>query len=83
MITSLANFRSDLNIIQIPHGDFLAARDLLYVNINLLRTGCSGRSGLNLDEPKYVVLSLHVGLLIDSIVLPVPLPETNSSKCIN
>lgn len=51
MITSLANFRSDLNIVQIPRGDFLAVRDRLYVNINLSRMGCSGRSALTLDEP--------------------------------
>lgn len=53
MVTSLGNFRSDLNIVHIPGGDFLAARDDLFVNINLLRMGCSGRSGLNLDSPKY------------------------------
>ncbi|KAF8341410.1 uncharacterized protein EI90DRAFT_3150540 [Cantharellus anzutake] len=51
MVTSLANFRSDLNIVPIPGGDFLAVRNELFVNINLLRMGCSGRSGLNLDPP--------------------------------
>jgi hypothetical protein len=52
MITSLANFRSDLNIVHIPGGNVLAVRDELFVNINLLRMGCSGRSGLNLDKPR-------------------------------
>lgn len=52
MITSLASFRSDLNIVQIPNGDVLACKDDLYVNVNLQRLGVSGRSGLNLDEPK-------------------------------
>ena len=52
MITSLANFRSDLNIVHIPGGNVLDVRDDLFVNINLLRMGCSGRSGLNLDKPR-------------------------------
>ncbi|KAF7301688.1 hypothetical protein MIND_00734300 [Mycena indigotica] len=49
--TSLAHFRSDFTIVQIPDGDFLQARDQLYTNINLLRMGCSGRSALTLEEP--------------------------------
>ncbi|KDQ20764.1 hypothetical protein BOTBODRAFT_50829 [Botryobasidium botryosum FD-172 SS1] len=50
MVTSLPNFRSDLNIVPVP-GDFQSIRERLYVNINLLRMGCSGRSALTLDEP--------------------------------
>ena len=53
MITSLANFRSDLNIVKIPFGNFLNDRDTLYVNINLLRLGCSGRTALTLDPPRW------------------------------
>lgn len=52
MVTSLANFRSDLNIVKIDEGDFVAARDVLYVNINLLRLGCSGRTALTLEAPR-------------------------------
>lgn len=52
MVTSLANFRSDFTIVQIPSGDFLASRERLYANINLSRMGCSGRSALTLEEPK-------------------------------
>lgn len=55
MTTSLAHFRSDLNIVRIPGGNFLNDRDTLYVNINLLRLGCSGRTALTLDPPRYVV----------------------------
>lgn len=55
MVTSLASFRSDLNIVQIPNGDVLAVKDDLYVNINLQRLGASGRSGLNLDLPRLVL----------------------------
>ncbi|KAF7352772.1 hypothetical protein MVEN_01243800 [Mycena venus] len=51
LATSLANFRSDYTIVNIPTGDFLQARDQLYTNINLLRMGCSGRSALTLEEP--------------------------------
>lgn len=52
MTTSLANFRSDLNIVKIPGGNYLEARDKLYVNINLLRLGCSGRTALTLEHPR-------------------------------
>ncbi|KAF8592329.1 hypothetical protein K439DRAFT_1655872 [Ramaria rubella] len=51
LVTSLSNFRSDYNLVLIPGGNFLAAREQLYVNINLLRMGCSGRSVLTLEEP--------------------------------
>ncbi|KAJ6515875.1 hypothetical protein C8R45DRAFT_1140940 [Mycena sanguinolenta] len=51
LATSLAHFRSDYTIVNIPSGDFLQARDQLYTNINLLRMGCSGRSALTLEEP--------------------------------
>ena len=50
MVTSLANFRSDFTIVHIPGGNFLAIKDQLYTNINLLRMGCSGRSALTLDD---------------------------------
>ena len=53
MVTSLANFRSDLNIVHIPNGDVLGVKDDLYVNINLQRLGASGRSGLDLDPPRF------------------------------
>ncbi|KAH7914333.1 hypothetical protein BJ138DRAFT_1144062 [Hygrophoropsis aurantiaca] len=51
MVTSLAHFRSDYTIVHIPNGDFLAVRERLYTNINLMRMGCSGRSALTLEEP--------------------------------
>lgn len=52
LVTTLNNFRSDYNLVLIPDGNFLAAREQLYVNINLLRMGCSGRSALTLKEPR-------------------------------
>lgn len=54
MVTSLANFRSDYAVVHIPDGNFPAHREQLYVNINLMRMGCSGRSALTLQEPRYV-----------------------------
>lgn len=60
MVTSLANFRSDYTVVHIPDGDFLAHREQLYVNINLLRMGCGGRSALTLQPPRYVCLSLSL-----------------------
>ena len=54
MVTSLANFRSDFTIVQIPDGNYLHAREQLWTNINLLRMGCSGRSALTLQKPGYL-----------------------------
>jgi len=51
MVTSLANFRSDFTIVQIPDGNYLYAREQLWANVNLLRMGCSGRSALTLQKP--------------------------------
>ncbi|KAG8814770.1 hypothetical protein FRC17_000976, partial [Serendipita sp. 399] len=51
LTTNLASFRSDLNIVRIPGGDYLSEKDKLYVNINLLRLGCSGRTALTLEAP--------------------------------
>ena len=59
MVTSLANFRSDYTVVCIPDGDFLAYQEKLYVNINLLRMGCSGRSALTLQEPRLVPPIFH------------------------
>lgn len=56
LVTSLANFRSDFTIVHIPGGNYLESREQLYTNINVLRMGCSGRSALTLEEPRYVTL---------------------------
>lgn len=61
MVTSLANFRSDFTVVHIPDGDFSAHREQLYVNINLMRTGCSGRSALSLQEPRYAFNARAIG----------------------
>ena len=54
MVTSLAHFRSDLNIILIPDGNFLAVRSHLYANITLSRIGASGRGVITLADPTCV-----------------------------
>lgn len=53
MLTSLEKFRSDYTTVPIPSGNFLDVREGLYANINLLRMGCSGRSALTLEEPRF------------------------------
>lgn len=74
MVTSLANFRSDYTVVHIPDGDFLAHREQLYVNINLLRMGCGGRSALTLQPPRSVRLSVSVSVSV-SVSAP------NSAAC--
>jgi len=69
MVTSLANFRSDFTIVHIPSGQFLEARERLFTNINLLRMGCSGRSALTLEEPRYVWLAPNCSPPANSIAV--------------
>ncbi|KAJ7180109.1 hypothetical protein C8R43DRAFT_1117442 [Mycena crocata] len=81
LATSLAHFRSDYTIVNIPTGDFLQARDQLYTNINLLRMGCSGRSALTLEEPSETTKDRFIATyhLPDTIVSPssaVPIPAS-------
>ncbi|KZT53316.1 hypothetical protein CALCODRAFT_501265 [Calocera cornea HHB12733] len=51
MVTSLATFRSDLNIVHIPGGVYANVSQDLAVNIALSRLGCSGRRALTLEPP--------------------------------
>lgn len=50
-VTSLAHFRSDYTLVHIPEGSYLAVRDQLHVNINLLRLGARKRTAVTLEEP--------------------------------
>ncbi|KAF8897553.1 hypothetical protein BD779DRAFT_1491482 [Infundibulicybe gibba] len=72
LVTSLAHFRSDYTIVHIPDGDYLAVRDRLYTNINLLRTGSSGRSALTLDVPSDSTLDRFLA----TYHLPRPHPQS-------
>ncbi|KAJ7228667.1 hypothetical protein GGX14DRAFT_692610 [Mycena pura] len=80
LATSLAHFRSDYTIVQIPNGDFLHARDQLYTNINLLRIGCSGRSALTLEEPSDTTKDRFIATyhLPDNILSGAPSATANS-----
>ncbi|KAH6914895.1 hypothetical protein BKA70DRAFT_1141133 [Coprinopsis sp. MPI-PUGE-AT-0042] len=71
MLTSLAHFRSDWSIVNIPNGNFAAAKLKLYANINLLRMGCSGRTALSLDDPSDTTKDRFISLY--------HLPETTFS----
>lgn len=42
----------DMNMVLIPDGDYDKWIKQAYVNINLRRTNCTGRSSLNLKPPK-------------------------------
>ncbi|KAF2268196.1 Sin3 complex subunit [Lojkania enalia] len=51
MITNLSSFPSSLTVILVPEGDIKKHRELFFVNENLKRLGCSGRSGIKLAPP--------------------------------
>ncbi|KJK75796.1 hypothetical protein H634G_09160 [Metarhizium anisopliae BRIP 53293] len=51
MITNLSSFPSALTVIPVPDGDVRKHRQVFFVNENLKRLGCSGRSGLALTDP--------------------------------
>lgn len=72
MVTSLAHYRSDFTIVHIPDGNFLAVKDQLYTNINLLRMGCSGRSALALDDPSDTTKDRFISMY--------SLPETTQAQ---
>jgi hypothetical protein len=72
MVTSLAHFRSDFTIVHIPDGNFLAVKDQLFTNINLLRMGCSGRSALALDDPSDTTKDRFISMY--------SLPETTQAQ---
>ncbi|KAL1612801.1 hypothetical protein SLS60_001030 [Paraconiothyrium brasiliense] len=48
MVTNLSSFPSSLTIIPIPDGDLKKNREYFFVNENLKRLGCSGRTGIKL-----------------------------------
>ncbi|KAF2732689.1 hypothetical protein EJ04DRAFT_469761, partial [Polyplosphaeria fusca] len=51
MVTNLSSFPSSLTVIPVPEGDMKKHRELFFVNENLKRLGCSGRSGIKLAPP--------------------------------
>ncbi|KAF9728990.1 hypothetical protein PMIN06_010442 [Paraphaeosphaeria minitans] len=51
MVTNLSSFPSSLTIIPIPEGDVKKNREYFFVNENLKRLGCSGRTGIKLAPP--------------------------------
>ncbi|KAF9586126.1 hypothetical protein BGW38_009396 [Lunasporangiospora selenospora] len=51
-VTNLSSFASSLNIVLVPKdGNFDTYRRRFYLNLNLRRMGCSGRSALTLKPP--------------------------------
>lgn len=51
MVTDLSSFPSTLTVLPVSDGDIRAHRDDFFVNENLKRLGCSGRSGMSLATP--------------------------------
>ncbi|KAF7549802.1 hypothetical protein G7Z17_g6145 [Cylindrodendrum hubeiense] len=51
MVTNLSSFPSALTVILVPEGDIRKYRQTFIVNEDLKRLGCSGRSGLTLNDP--------------------------------
>lgn len=51
MVTNLSSFPSALTVIPVPGGDIRKHREVFIVNEDLKRLGCSGRSGLTLNDP--------------------------------
>lgn len=51
MVTNLSTFPSSLTIIPIPDGDIKKNREYFFINENLKRLGCSGRTGIKLGPP--------------------------------
>ncbi|CAI2162618.1 6976_t:CDS:10 [Funneliformis geosporum] len=50
-VTNLSTFPSSLNIILVPDGDYEAIKLDFFLNLNLRKIGCSGRSALSLKPP--------------------------------
>lgn len=51
MVTNLSSVSSQLNVILIPDGDYEAHVNNFWINLNLRRMACSGRSALSLQPP--------------------------------
>lgn len=51
MVTNLSSFPSALTVIALPDGDVRKHRPSFFLNEDLKRLGCSGRSGLTLTDP--------------------------------
>lgn len=54
MLTDPSELPCDMDMVLVPDGDYDKWINQAYVNINLRRTNCTGRSALNLNKPKYV-----------------------------
>ncbi|KAL1916921.1 uncharacterized protein VTP21DRAFT_5118 [Calcarisporiella thermophila] len=51
MVSNLTNFPSSLNIVLVPDGDYEEHITECYVNLNLRRLRCTGRSAFSLNPP--------------------------------
>lgn len=59
MLTDPSELPYDMDMVLVPDGDYDHWINQAYVNINLRRTNCTGRSALNLNKPKWERLQLN------------------------
>jgi hypothetical protein len=71
MITNLSAFPSSLTVIPVPEGDPTKYRQYFFINENLKRLGCSGRTGLTLSKPASSTVSKFYQLYRASDKIPV------------
>ena len=70
-ITNLSAFPSSLTVISVPEGDPQKYREVFFVNENLKRLGCSGRTGMSLAKPASATVSKFYQLYRASEKIPV------------
>jgi hypothetical protein len=71
MITNLSAFPSSLTVIPVPEGDPTKYREYFFINEDLKRLGCSGRTGLTLSKPAGSTVSKFYQLYRASEKIPV------------
>jgi hypothetical protein len=71
MITNLSAFPSSLTVIPVPEGDPQKHREEFFVNEDLKRLGCSGRTGLTMSKPASSTVSKFYQLYRASDKIPV------------
>ncbi|KIW08590.1 hypothetical protein, variant [Verruconis gallopava] len=69
-ITNLSAFPSSLTVIPVPEGDPIKYREDFFINENLKRLGCSGRTALTLAKPASSTVSKFYQLYRASEKIP-------------
>jgi len=59
MVTNLSGFPSSLSVLPVPDGDLRSHRAQFFVNENLKRLGCSGRTGMSFAYPNGATIAKY------------------------